>query len=185
MDYAENAKVADMMPLSVTSLCDHKDAFSALLGPAPKKQVISFTDNDEGRVVKVLIRSFFFSGASYSHLSQSQLKDIKFAGDKTYIITGGLGGLGCALAVWLASHGARHIVLMTSSPSRILRFKNFLDSLQAYGCEAKAVVCNVAEMASVSRVVASIETPIAGVIHSALKLSVWFMSHALEEPAPS
>jgi NADPH:quinone reductase-like Zn-dependent oxidoreductase len=31
--------------------------------------------------------------------------------DGTYLVTGGLGGLGLALARWLAQHGARHLVL--------------------------------------------------------------------------
>jgi fatty acid synthase len=32
-------------------------------------------------------------------------------GDRTYLITGGLGGFGLALAVWLAGRGAKNIVL--------------------------------------------------------------------------
>lgn len=32
-------------------------------------------------------------------------------GDRTFLITGGLGGFGLALAVWLVEHGARKIVL--------------------------------------------------------------------------
>ena len=31
--------------------------------------------------------------------------------DRSYVITGGLGGFGLALAVWLARQGAGHIVL--------------------------------------------------------------------------
>ena len=31
--------------------------------------------------------------------------------DRSYVITGGLGGFGLALAVWLARRGAGHIVL--------------------------------------------------------------------------
>ncbi len=32
-------------------------------------------------------------------------------GDRSYVLTGGLGGFGLALAAWLCQHGARHIVL--------------------------------------------------------------------------
>ena len=32
-------------------------------------------------------------------------------GDRSYLLTGGLGGFGLALAVWLSQRGARHIVL--------------------------------------------------------------------------
>ena len=31
--------------------------------------------------------------------------------DRTYLVTGGLGGIGCALAEWLAEHGAGTVVL--------------------------------------------------------------------------
>lgn len=32
-------------------------------------------------------------------------------GDRSYLLTGGLGGFGLALAVWLSQRGARHIIL--------------------------------------------------------------------------
>ena len=32
-------------------------------------------------------------------------------GDRSYLLTGGLGGFGLALAVWLSQRGARHITL--------------------------------------------------------------------------
>lgn len=35
-----------------------------------------------------------------------------FVADATYLLTGGLGGLGLALARWLAQHGARELVLV-------------------------------------------------------------------------
>ena len=32
-------------------------------------------------------------------------------GDRSYLLSGGLGGFGLALAVWLSQRGARHIIL--------------------------------------------------------------------------
>ena len=32
-------------------------------------------------------------------------------GDRSYLLTGGLGGFGLALAAWLSQRGARHITL--------------------------------------------------------------------------
>ena len=32
-------------------------------------------------------------------------------GDRSYLLSGGLGGFGLALAVWLGQRGARHIIL--------------------------------------------------------------------------
>ncbi|KAL4888278.1 hypothetical protein BDV59DRAFT_188903 [Aspergillus ambiguus] len=153
MGYIETGDMKGIMPVSITPLHDFKRAFTALLDGTREKQVITFTSNGKGETIQI------------------QPKRLLFDEGKTYIITGGLGGLGRAIAVWMASHGAKHIVLMTSSPSRIPESRGFLNELKAYGCNSRAIVCNVAEMADVSRVVTSILTPIGGVIHSALRLS--------------
>ena len=91
---------------------------------------------------------------------------------KTYIITGGLGGLGRELAVWMASQGAKHIVLMTRSTASAVKSKGLLETLQAYGYKGNVTVYNITDQADVTRVISSIDTPIGGVVHSALNLSV-------------
>jgi len=40
-------------------------------------------------------------------------------GDRTYVLTGGLGGFGLALAVWLSQRGARHFVLSSKRCARL------------------------------------------------------------------
>lgn len=74
--------------------------------------------------------------------------------------------------MWLASNGAGRLVLLTSSPTRVAGANDLLQELTAYGCKATVARCDVAEFSDVSRVIASIETPVGGVIHSALRLSV-------------
>ncbi|MDA0616967.1 SDR family NAD(P)-dependent oxidoreductase, partial [Acinetobacter baumannii] len=45
-------------------------------------------------------------------------RPIRFHGDATYLVTGGLGGLGLRLASWLADNGAGKIVVLgRSEPS--------------------------------------------------------------------
>ena len=43
-------------------------------------------------------------------ITQHRAPDVRR--DASYLVTGGLGGLGLACAEWLASQGARHLVLM-------------------------------------------------------------------------
>jgi len=47
-------------------------------------------------------------------------REPRFRDDRTYLVTGGLGGLGLKLARWLVDHGARHLVLLgrKNVPSR-------------------------------------------------------------------
>ncbi len=87
----------------------------------------------------------------------------------TYLITGGLGGLGLAVARWMVEHGGRHFVLVgrsgASEPAKAAIAK--LEKSGATVITAKADVANAHEVA---RVLAEIKTslpPLKGVIHAA------------------
>jgi hypothetical protein len=72
----------------------------------------------------------------------------------------------------MASYGARHLILATSSVARASESGDLLQQLSSYGCNARVEVCDVGDSEAVERLVASIDTPVGGVIHSALRLSV-------------
>ncbi|KAK6356106.1 Highly reducing polyketide synthase gpy1 [Orbilia javanica] len=141
------------IPVSVAGLHSLQSAFSTLLAGNQHKQVITLTNFDDDQLIKVRPKTSCFN----EH--------------KTYIITGGLGGLGRAIAVWMASYGARNLILATSSASRALESSDLLQQLSSYGCNARVEVCDVGDFAAVERLVAAIDTPVGGVIHSALRLS--------------
>jgi acyl transferase domain-containing protein len=89
--------------------------------------------------------------------------------DRTYLVTGGLGGIGLQVASWLVDNGVRFLALMgRSAPS--VEAENILADLRARG--ARVLVCrgDVASLPDVERVVREINdvlAPIAGVIHGA------------------
>jgi amino acid adenylation domain-containing protein len=95
-----------------------------------------------------------------------------FHGDATYLITGGLGGFGLAVAEWLVAQGARHLVLMTRSGEP----KDNAQALRALeqGPAAVHVVRgDVSREADVARVLAGIHAgmpPLRGVLHLAMVL---------------
>ncbi|MGH7754395.1 MAG: SDR family NAD(P)-dependent oxidoreductase, partial [Gemmatimonadales bacterium] len=92
--------------------------------------------------------------------------------DGTYLITGGFGGLGLAVAKWMAEQGARHLVLMgRSGPSQAAQAA--LDAMQAAGAEvvvARADVTRVEEVAAVLGQIDQRMPPLRGVIHAAALL---------------
>jgi NAD(P)-dependent dehydrogenase (short-subunit alcohol dehydrogenase family) len=61
--------------------------------------------------------------------------------DRSYIITGALGGFGLALAVWLAKQGARNLVLTSKRGMRTGTHKMIVRGLQAEG--VKVALCPV------------------------------------------
>lgn len=92
------------------------------------------------------------------------------------MIIGGLGGLGKAISVWMASCGAQNLILMTRTASQATKAKNLMDTLRAYRCHATIIVGDVAESSDVRRAICSAKYPIKGVIYGALTLKVSFVA---------
>ena len=89
--------------------------------------------------------------------------------DGTYLITGGLGGLGLTVARWLVEHGARHLVLMgRSAPSVAAR--EILDELEKAGAR---VVVSAVDVVRGEQVAGALDEarrelpPLRGVVHAA------------------
>ncbi|MGB7623429.1 MAG: beta-ketoacyl reductase, partial [Terriglobia bacterium] len=87
----------------------------------------------------------------------------------TYLITGGLGGLGLQVARWLIERGARHLALVgRTAPSAAAQ--RALDDLRAKGGRILVAQGDVAQEADVARVLESIRRgmpELRGIIHAA------------------
>ncbi|GIZ47021.1 hypothetical protein CKM354_001012200 [Cercospora kikuchii] len=86
----------------------------------------------------------------------------------TYVITGGTGGIGRSLALWMLEHGAKHIVLLGRSGSS----RPEIAELTQKHPSVRAVACDVASRASLEEALESLDglPPVRGVIHGALYL---------------
>jgi len=86
--------------------------------------------------------------------------------DRSYLISGGLGGLGRFFARTLVDRGARHLVLLgRSAPSDEAQAE--LDALRARGVQIDVRSCDVTDRTEVDAVIAATEPPVAGVLHGA------------------
>lgn len=89
--------------------------------------------------------------------------------DATYMITGGLGGLGLKLAGWMVVRGARHLALVgRSGPLRSAL--EVVSGLEEAGAEVRVVAADVSEPEQVARMlseVASAMPPLKGLVHAA------------------
>ena len=93
----------------------------------------------------------------------------RFEADATYLITGGLGGIGRAVATWMAEQGAQHLVLMGRGPASKSAQKT-LDALRAEGTEVVVARGDVARADQLAAVLESINAsmpPLRGVVHAA------------------
>lgn len=84
----------------------------------------------------------------------------------TYLITGGLGGLGLSVANWLAERGARTLVLVGRKASQSLE----VDKLRDKGIQIHIMQADVADAVQVEKLLLNISSnlpPLRGVIHAA------------------
>ncbi|MCY4487972.1 MAG: SDR family NAD(P)-dependent oxidoreductase [Deltaproteobacteria bacterium] len=93
--------------------------------------------------------------------------------DRTYLVTGGLGGIGCVLAEWLADRGAGAIVLNgRRDPDPAVA--ETIAALRARGAAVRVELADVTDGAAVDAMLERIEQdlpPLGGVIHSVGVLS--------------
>ncbi|TVY16317.1 Reducing polyketide synthase FUB1 [Lachnellula arida] len=82
-----------------------------------------------------------------------------FSGDKTYIIAGGLGGLGRSLARWLVSRGAKNLILLSRSGPRTDAAKTMLEELALDGVCVKAPACDATDADSLKAVLDEYDAP--------------------------
>ncbi|KAL8682925.1 MAG: hypothetical protein Q9186_001088 [Xanthomendoza sp. 1 TL-2023] len=93
--------------------------------------------------------------------------------DATYVLVGGLGGLGRGIATYLADHGAKHLAFFSRSSTIKPDAQELLDRLHSQDVEATVYVCDVTDADTLRNAITRISNempPIKGVIHGAMVL---------------
>ncbi|MFI1568809.1 SDR family NAD(P)-dependent oxidoreductase [Streptomyces sp. NPDC020490] len=95
-----------------------------------------------------------------------------FRDDSTYLVAGGLGGVGLRAARWMAEQGARHLVLLGRRGADDAALPE-LEALRAKGASVHALRADISDRARLSEVLDWVRQnppPLAGVINSAVVL---------------
>jgi NADP-dependent 3-hydroxy acid dehydrogenase YdfG/acyl carrier protein len=93
--------------------------------------------------------------------------------DATYLITGGLGGFGLAVARWMADKGARHIVLVGRNGATTEEARSTILALRDRGIEIVIEHADVGKRNDLVQVIDHITAsmpPLRGVVHAAMVL---------------
>lgn len=103
-------------------------------------------------------------------LSEPEVKvktQIQFDPLASYLLVGGLGGLGRALAVWLVERGAKHFVFLSRSRGGMTGNKLSVE-LEAMGCSLIVVKGSVNNLQDVEEAISKAPYPFKGVFHLAM-----------------
>ncbi len=129
------------------------------------KEIVQFDDETQ-----IAYRGGLRQVARLSRKKLDFSEKVKISSDGSYLVTGGLGGLGLRMAVWLADQGAKHLLLMgrnaPQSESKIL-----IESLLEKGVKITIALGDVSKEQDVAAIIAKLkkdgEPDLKGVIHAA------------------
>ncbi len=98
---------------------------------------------------------------------------VRIRDDRTWLVTGGLGGFGLEVAKWLVRRGARHLMLVGRTGASRPEAQVAIDELQAQGVVVVAEAADVSERRAVDRLIKKIGDampPLQGIVHGAMVL---------------
>lgn len=68
-----------------------------------------------------------------------------FRSDSSYILAGGLGGLGRSIATWMASRGAKNFIFVSRSGARTDVTKAFVKELTSNDCQVRVIAADLSD----------------------------------------
>eukprot|EP00921_Rhytidocystis_pertsovi_P005095 GHVQ01008804.1.p1 GENE.GHVQ01008804.1~~GHVQ01008804.1.p1 ORF type:complete len:4630 (+),score=744.88 GHVQ01008804.1:433-13890(+) len=141
-------------PTTTTSTTSTKD--QSIKTALPNRRTSSATGSADEPVLLPPVTTIYTS--TYSSTAQN----------KSYIISGGMGGLGLVIAKWLVEEGAKHLILLSRSCNPT--DPETLNWLQQHS-DCRTVKCDVSVMSEVVKVLDLVRTlglpPIGGLFHAA------------------
>ena len=156
MKLMETGSLVPVEPVTTMSLADCTNAFRLLQSGKQIGKIV--LEADQETVVKT---------------TPPPPAPLKLDSDGTYIIAGGLGGLGLEIARFMAKRGAGHIVLLSRRRVGDEEETALQKEFEALGTNVRAVPCNISDRshceALVSRYLTNLP-PVRGVIQAAMVL---------------
>jgi NADPH:quinone reductase-like Zn-dependent oxidoreductase len=96
----------------------------------------------------------------------------------SYLVVGGLGGIGRSVCQWLAQRGAKNLIILSRS-ANAEKIRPFSEEMQQIGCKIYPVACDISDSTSMACALEACRNnmpPIRGIIQGAMVLQVW-ISH--------
>ncbi len=110
------------------------------------------------------------SGIHPVHAPRREKRRLELTADASYLVTGGLSGLGLKTAEWLASKGARNLVLVGRRGLVTPEARAAVAALESVGVRVHAAACDVTDFKAISTLLSEIAVilpPLRGIVHAA------------------
>ncbi|PWY69325.1 polyketide synthase [Aspergillus eucalypticola CBS 122712] len=150
----EEGKLGLIHPLQVRGIADIEQAFRQMqTGKNSGKTVLEMRDTDE-------VMTVLDTKPTYT-----------FKPDATYVVAGGLGGLGRSVSRWLVERGARNLILLSRSGPASLHARSLVEELHAQGVRVITPACDITNrelLKTVLEVCSQLMPPIKGCVQASM-----------------
>ncbi|ROT41106.1 putative polyketide synthase [Sodiomyces alkalinus F11] len=162
LDLLEAKTIQPIQPVTVYPISEIQRAFRTMQAGKHLGKIV--VKPNPGDLVKVL----------------SQRQAVKLNPEASYLLVGGLGGIGRSIAQWLVARGAKNLILVSRSAASQSNSQAFVKELQAAGCNTVIKNCDIADASDLRRVIDECyaEVPaVKGVIQAAMVLNDSVFEH--------
>ncbi|KXT04055.1 hypothetical protein AC578_4908 [Pseudocercospora eumusae] len=95
---------------------------------------------------------------------------VAFNPHASFLMVGGLGGLGRAISSWMVEHGAREMIYLSRSAGKTPANDSFVAELESMGCAVKLVAGDVTKVEDVEKALSLASHPVKGVVQMSMVL---------------
>ncbi|KAG6168183.1 Type I Iterative PKS [Claviceps purpurea] len=121
--------------------------------------------------VGVTIKTAGEDEAETTFQSTSKVLKVAFSPSASYLMVGGLGGIGRAVSTWMVEHGAREIIFMSRSAGLTNEHEDFIKELESMGCAVKLHRGDVTKLEDVERAIYIASHPVKGIVQMTMVLA--------------
>lgn len=97
-------------------------------------------------------------------------RGLELDGSASYLLIGGLGGLGRSISSWMVENGARHLIYLSRSAGLKDADKTFFEELSSSGCSVQVIQGSVTNASDVQRAVRDAQKPLRGILNMSMVL---------------
>ncbi|KAI1387971.1 uncharacterized protein F4822DRAFT_430721 [Hypoxylon trugodes] len=130
----------------------------------------AFRHLEDGDHIGKVVVTFPPPGTTAPIKSVPQRRRLQFDPTVTYLLVGGVGGLGRSIATWMVERGARNLTFLSRSAGVSKVSKILFQELESMGCSVTAVSGRVDKMDDVQQAIHRSKSPIKGVVQLAMVL---------------
>ncbi|KAH7083527.1 putative polyketide synthase [Paraphoma chrysanthemicola] len=155
--FCEDGKITPVRPIKVFPAMEIQEAYRYM----QKGQHI-------GRVTISHVGNFGDTKSAFESVSRPY--QVTFSDSASYLLVGGLGGLGRAVSRWMVEHGARELIYLSRSAGKSPDVSAFVDEMSSMGCEVHLVSGDVTKSEDATRATSAGTRPLKGVMQMSMVL---------------